>query len=183
MPAYDVRPVEFRKVTADCHFSSGGTRYSTPPQASGHTVTVRPSGEHTGDLFAVYLGDDLLAEHRLAPKGIKTVTLPAHAEAIRCISYSFGEGVEGEHSSQWAAISSIAGKNGCTPEALPELGTAGRTRSGEAAGSRYVRAAPVGMPLPCHADRCSPASPPASAVPTLNHPHRPKAQPPRSSRP
>jgi len=85
VPAYDIRPVEIRKVTADCHFSFGATRYSTPPQASGHTVTVRPSGEHTGDPFAVYLGDDLLAEHRRAPKGIKTVTLPAHAEAIRQI--------------------------------------------------------------------------------------------------
>ena len=85
VPAYDVRPVEIRKVTADCHFSFGGTRYSTPPQASGHTVTVRPSGEHTGDSFAVYLGDDLLAEHRRAPKGVKTVTLPAHAEAVRQI--------------------------------------------------------------------------------------------------
>ena len=46
-------------------------------------MTVRRSGEHTGDLFAVYLGDDLLAEHRRASKGIKTVTLPAHAAAIR----------------------------------------------------------------------------------------------------
>ena len=31
-------------------------------------------------------------------------------------------GYEGEHASQWAAISSIARKIGCTPETLTKLG-------------------------------------------------------------
>lgn len=83
VPSYDVRPVEIRKVAPDCHFSFEGTRYSVPPEAAGHTVTVRPSGERTGDRLAVYLGEELLVEHRRAPRGTRTVTLSAHAEAIR----------------------------------------------------------------------------------------------------
>lgn len=83
VPAYDVRPIEIRKVAPDCHFSFGGTRYSVPPEASGHTVTVRPSGERVGELLAVHLGTELLVEHRRAPKATRVVTLPAHAEAIR----------------------------------------------------------------------------------------------------
>lgn len=83
VPAYDVRPVEIRKVAPDCHFSFGGTRYSVPPEASGHTVMLRSSGERTGDPLAVYLGSELLVEHHRAPKGTRVVTLPAHAEAIR----------------------------------------------------------------------------------------------------
>lgn len=83
VPAYDVRPVEIRKVASDCHFSFGGTRYSVPPEASGHTVMLRSSGERTGDPLAVYLGSELLVEHHRAPKGTRVVTLPAHAEAIR----------------------------------------------------------------------------------------------------
>jgi len=83
VPAYDVRPLELRKVPADCHFSFEGVRYSVPPEACGHTVTVRPSGERPGDLLSVSLGDELLVEHRRPPGGIRTVTLRAHTEAIR----------------------------------------------------------------------------------------------------
>ena len=86
VPAYDVRPIEIRKVAPDCHFSFGGTRYSVPPEASGHTVTVRPSGERVGDPLAVHLGDQLLVEHHRAPKATPVVTLPAHAEAIRRVT-------------------------------------------------------------------------------------------------
>ena len=83
VPAYDVRPVEIRKVAPDCHFSFDGTRYSLPPEAAGHTVTVRPSGEGIGDPLAVYLGEKLLVEHHRAPRGTKVLTLEVHAEAIR----------------------------------------------------------------------------------------------------
>ena len=83
VPRYDVRPVEIRKVAPDCHFSFGGTRYSVPPDAVGHTVTVRPSGDRAGDRLAVYLGEMLLVEHRRAPRDTRVVTLPAHAEAVR----------------------------------------------------------------------------------------------------
>lgn len=83
VPAYDVRPLELRKVPADCHFSFEGVRYSVPPEACGHTVMVRPSGERPGDLLSVALGDELLVEHRRPAGGIRTVTLGAHAEQVR----------------------------------------------------------------------------------------------------
>ena len=83
VPAYDIRPVEIRKVAPDCHFSFQGTRYSVPPEAVGHTVTVRPSGERAGAPLAVYLGDELVVEHCMAPRGTGVVTLPEHAEAVR----------------------------------------------------------------------------------------------------
>ncbi len=80
VPAYDTRPVEIRKVAPDCHFSFEGVRYSVPPAAAGHTVTVRPEGS---DALSVYLGPELLVRHRLRPKGSGCITLPEHAEAIR----------------------------------------------------------------------------------------------------
>jgi transposase len=83
VPAYDVRPVELRRVPSDCHFSFEGVRYSVPPEACGHTVTVRPSGERPGDLLSVSLGDELLVEHRRPASAVRTVTLAAHADAVR----------------------------------------------------------------------------------------------------
>lgn len=83
VPAYDTRPVEIRKVAADCHFSFGGVRYSVPPAAAGHTVTVRPEGM---DVLAVYLGAELLVRHHVRPKGAGPVTLREHAEAIRALT-------------------------------------------------------------------------------------------------
>ena len=83
MPAYDARPLELRKVPANCHFRFEGVRYSVPPEACGHTVTVRPSGERSGDRLSVSLGDELLVAHRRPAAGIRTVTLGAHVEQIR----------------------------------------------------------------------------------------------------
>lgn len=80
VPAYDTRPVEIRKVAPDCHFSFEGVRYSVPPTAAGHTVTVRPEGS---DAMTVYLGNNQLVRHRVRPKGSGSITLAEHAEAIR----------------------------------------------------------------------------------------------------
>ena len=43
---------------------------------------------------------------------------------------------QGEHASQWAAISSIAAKIGCTAETLRQLGAPGRARPGPARPAR-----------------------------------------------
>jgi transposase len=83
VPAYDVRPLALRKVPADCHVSFEGVRYSVPPEACGHTITVRPSGERPGDRLSIALGDRLLIEHRRPAPGIRTVTLESHAVEIR----------------------------------------------------------------------------------------------------
>ena len=83
VPAYDVRPVEVRKVPSDCHISYGGVRYSVDPIAVGHTVVVRPEGEVVGDRFSVYLGDRVVAHHQRRPKGSRAVTLPDHETEIR----------------------------------------------------------------------------------------------------
>lgn len=83
VPVYDVRPAEIRRVAPDCHFSFGGVRYSVPPEACGHTIVVRPSGERVGDLLTVHLGETKLCEHRLHARSAGHVMLPEHQEAIR----------------------------------------------------------------------------------------------------
>jgi hypothetical protein len=70
-------------VASDCYLRYLGTAYSLPPTAAGKTVTVRARDEKTGSRFEVYLGNDLLAVHQLAPKGTRVVTLPEHRTAIR----------------------------------------------------------------------------------------------------
>ena len=100
VPAYDVRPVEIRKVAPDCHFSFEGTRYSVPPEAVGHTVTVRPSGDRAGAPLAVYLGDELVVEHSMAPRGTGVVTLPEHAEAVRRLTRGDPAKVRGRRGGQ-----------------------------------------------------------------------------------
>jgi len=54
-----------------------------PPEACGHTVVVRPSGERVGDRLTVHLGETELCEHRIHAKSAGYVTLPEHTEAIR----------------------------------------------------------------------------------------------------
>ena len=49
LPAYDIRPVEIRRVASDCHFSFEAVRYSVPPEACGHTVIVRSAGQPVGE--------------------------------------------------------------------------------------------------------------------------------------
>ncbi len=83
VPAFDVRPVEHRQVGNDSHLSYGSVLYSAHPDAAGHTVIVRPEGDHVGAVFTVYLGDQVVARHRLRPKDSLRVTLPEHASAIR----------------------------------------------------------------------------------------------------
>lgn len=83
VPAYDTRPVEIRKIAADCHFSFEGVRYSVPPRAAGYTVTVRPEADEVGSSLSVYLGSELLVRHQRRPKGSRPVTLFEHAEEIR----------------------------------------------------------------------------------------------------
>ncbi len=83
VPAYDVRPIHYCQVYADCHLSFHGVRYSVHPDAAHRTVMVRPEGDHVGAVFSVYLGEALVARHRRQPKHSMAVTLPAHVAAIR----------------------------------------------------------------------------------------------------
>jgi transposase len=83
IPPYDTRLIALRQVASDCYLRYLGTAYSLPPTAAGKTVTVRARDEKTGSRFEVYLGNDLLAVHQLAPKGTRVVTLPEHRTAIR----------------------------------------------------------------------------------------------------
>jgi len=94
VPAYDTRPVEVRQAHTDCHISYRGVRYSIHPRAAGRTVRVRPEGEEVGSAFSVYLAGELVARHKIAPKGTPYVTLPEHAEAIREITRGDGTGEE-----------------------------------------------------------------------------------------
>ncbi len=83
VPQYDTRALEIRRVAPDSHFSFGGVLYSVFPEAAGKTVTLRIESEQVGAPVAVYLGEQLVARHTLAPKGSPRVTLPEHAAAIR----------------------------------------------------------------------------------------------------
>jgi len=83
---YDVRPVELRVVALDCHVSYRGVRYSVRPEAAGHTVMIRPSGETVGDVFTIMLGDRLVGEHRLRARGTRDVTLAEHTSAVRSLT-------------------------------------------------------------------------------------------------
>jgi hypothetical protein len=86
VPAYDTRPIELRQVPNDCHIAYRAVRYSVDPGAVGRTVTVRAEGERIGDAFSVYLGDAVVARHRIHPKGTERVTLPEHRERIRALT-------------------------------------------------------------------------------------------------
>ena len=83
VPVYDVRPIEYRRVPADCHLSYHGVYYSVHPDAVGQTVVVRPEGDRIGAAFTVYLNDREVAHHRRRSRDSPPVTLPAHAAAIR----------------------------------------------------------------------------------------------------
>jgi transposase len=83
VPVYDVRPIEYRRVPADCHLSYRGVYYSVHPDAVGQTVIVRPDGDRVGAAFTVYLDEREVAHHRQRGKESPPVTLPEHAAAIR----------------------------------------------------------------------------------------------------
>lgn len=83
VPAYDVRPIEYRRVPSDSHLSFDGVLYSVHPDAVGHTVVVRPEGDRVGASLTVYLEGRVVARHRRRPTHSPPVTLPEHARAIR----------------------------------------------------------------------------------------------------
>lgn len=78
VPPFNTRPVELMVVSLDCHLSYRGVRYSVMPEAAGHTVVIRASGDVTGDVFTVMLGERVVAEHRIRPRGTPDVTLAEH---------------------------------------------------------------------------------------------------------
>ena len=77
------RPIEYRRVPADCHLSYHGVLYSVHPDAVGQTVVVRPEGDQVGAAITVYLHEREVARHRRRPKDSPPVTLAEHAAAIR----------------------------------------------------------------------------------------------------
>jgi|GEM_PF-542794 len=83
---FDARPVELRVVALDSHLSYRGVRYSVMPEAAGHTVVIRASGEAVGDVFTVMLGERVVAEHRMRPRGTPDVTLAEHRSAVRALT-------------------------------------------------------------------------------------------------
>jgi len=83
IPVYDTRPWETRKAGWDSHIRWANVFYSVHPDAAAKPVVVRPEGEHVGDRFEVYLGEQLVAVHYKRAKGTPRVTLPEHAAEIR----------------------------------------------------------------------------------------------------
>lgn len=72
VPPFNTRPVELMVVSLDCHLSYRGVRYSVMPEAAGHTVVIRASGDVTGDVFTVMLGERVVAEHRIRPRSTRS---------------------------------------------------------------------------------------------------------------
>jgi transposase len=100
LPTFDTRPIEMRQVSNDSFVSYRGTRYSVDPKAVGKTVWLRPSIDGAGTRsgagggqsvdgsygFEVYLEGTLVAVHRIAAKGTRSVMLPEHEGAIKELS-------------------------------------------------------------------------------------------------
>jgi transposase len=97
VPPFDARPVELRVVALDSHLSYRGVRYSVLPEAAGHTVVVRASGDVVGDVFTVMLGEKVVAEHRIRPRGTPDVTLAEHRSAVRALTRRGSAPRHGEH--------------------------------------------------------------------------------------
>lgn len=86
VPPYDVRPVELRVAALDCLVSYHGVRYSVAPEAAGHTVMIRPSGDLVGDTFTITLGDQVMGVHHRRPGGTPDVMLTEHRVAVRALT-------------------------------------------------------------------------------------------------
>lgn len=72
---YDTAYYETRRVSWDSYVEVRGNRYSIPDQLAGQTVTVRIGLD---DIFQVYAGEQLVAQHRLQPRAEGWVSLPGH---------------------------------------------------------------------------------------------------------
>lgn len=111
VPPFDTRPVELRVVALDCHLSYRGVRYSVMPDAVGHTVVIRASGDVVGDVFTVMLGEKVVAEHRIRPRGTPDVMLTEHRSAIHTLvrnGSSHRSGMRpGKHSPRFAQHSPL----------------------------------------------------------------------------
>lgn len=94
LPVFDTRPIEMRQVSNDSFVSYRGIRYSVDPKAVGKTVWLRSSIEGVGSGqsvdgnygFEVYLEGTLVAVHKIAAKGTRSVMLPEHEVAIKELS-------------------------------------------------------------------------------------------------
>ena len=83
VPVYDTRSEELRQVMRDSHVRYQGVSYSVDPMAVGKTVRIRPSGECIGDVLEVYLGNQCVGRHELAPRYRGRVTHSEHERMIR----------------------------------------------------------------------------------------------------
>ena len=84
VPVYDTRPVVFRQVSRDSHISYGGVAYSVHPLAVGHSVTLRPDGDHVGQALHVYLEDRPAGDAARDPPRTPGGGPPAHPQAWAC---------------------------------------------------------------------------------------------------
>lgn len=72
---YDTAYYETRRVSWDSYVEVRGNRYSIPDQLAGQAVTVRIGLD---DIFQVYAGEQLVAQHRLQTRAEGWVSLPGH---------------------------------------------------------------------------------------------------------
>ncbi len=123
VPPYDVRPVELRIVALDCHVSYHGVRYSVAPEAAGHTVTIRPSGELVGDAFTLTLGDQVVGTHVRRPRGTPDVTLTEHRVAVRALTRGQSAAARrpGQHRPRFAQEAAAAASAATTRETLDAI--------------------------------------------------------------
>jgi len=72
---YDTAYYETRQASWDSYVEVRGNRYSVPDQLAGQAVTVRIGLD---DVFQVYAGEQLVAQHRLQARTEGWVSLPGH---------------------------------------------------------------------------------------------------------
>jgi len=82
IPGYDTRSTELRQVHSDSHVRYRRVLYSVHPDAVGKTVTMRPHGQDVGDVLEIYLGDQLVGSHLIAPPHRRRVTTEEHNTEI-----------------------------------------------------------------------------------------------------
>jgi len=75
---YPLQSVAVRRVDAESFVHLGGSRYSTPPEHVGKTVTL----VHLGQKLIIRAGDLTIAEHPAAPKRGSCMADPKHIEEL-----------------------------------------------------------------------------------------------------
>jgi len=89
VPPYQIRQVEYRKISRDAYVSYLGNRYSVPYHYAGGAAIL----EIQGDLMTIWVGTDVVCTHVIVPGHGRVIKEKEHSsgllsETMRCNSQS-----------------------------------------------------------------------------------------------